>query len=353
MKQIFRIIGKLFLSLIAFELLIFAGSKSVPLGEWIGSHPGITAALIMFLFLCLPSLLALLKAIRRPNQKEYIVTMTPGAYGRIGNEFIKSKYKSLKRLPGGWFAGVNTYRLDNGSLLFTVCPNLRTNVWNRIGSFFWRLLCFCVIVWLLIFKLPALAYLNAANQTIGTWLTNAGLLYSPDDMSYLDVELVQLPQPSASQTQSESEHPAISLLDEPTSDELPDESQEQDSTDNTDTETDSKGGVVDTVTGWFTGVGDWFSGLFDEDYILPSHRRALTESDIEGMDLTQIQRAINEMYARHGYTFSDSTNVDYFSAQDWYEPVPGKTQEQVSAEFDEIEKENLEFLTTRRSELRS
>ena len=37
-------------------------------------------------------------------------------------------------------------------------------------------------------------------------------------------------------------------------------------------------------------------------------------------------------------------NIDYFNAQDWYDPVSGKTDEEIVSEFNEFEKANMELL---------
>ena len=53
---------------------------------------------------------------------------------------------------------------------------------------------------------------------------------------------------------------------------------------------------------------------------------------------------INEIYARHGREFQSQDNIDYFSAKNWYEPVSGKSDEEIVSEFNEYEKANVELL---------
>ena len=80
-------------------------------------------------------------------------------------------------------------------------------------------------------------------------------------------------------------------------------------------------------------------------YLMPdSVDRYLEVSDIEGYSRDEIQMIINEIYAKHGREFHTQENIDYFSAQDWYEPVAGKSDEEIANEFNAYEKANVELL---------
>lgn len=80
-------------------------------------------------------------------------------------------------------------------------------------------------------------------------------------------------------------------------------------------------------------------------YLMPdSAERYLEASEIEGYSHNEIQMIINEIYARHGREFHTQEDIDYFSAQDWYEPVVGKSDEEIYNEFNAYEKENVELL---------
>lgn len=80
-------------------------------------------------------------------------------------------------------------------------------------------------------------------------------------------------------------------------------------------------------------------------YLIPdSAERYLEASEIEGYSHDEIQMIINEIYARHGREFHTQENIDYFSSQDWYEPVAGKSDEEIDNEFNAYEKANLELL---------
>jgi hypothetical protein len=81
-----------------------------------------------------------------------------------------------------------------------------------------------------------------------------------------------------------------------------------------------------------------------DGYILPeSSERELTDEDVAGLTLQQLNYARNEIFARHGYIFSSPELNSYFTSQSWYEgTIP-------QSEFDfnllsSIEVKNVEFL---------
>lgn len=344
MKPFFQLVRGIVLALILFEALVWAGSKVGALGAVVGAFPVPAAAAVLLLCLYL-TFVRKSKALRRVRRKEYLVTVAPGAYGRIGGEFDRRKYGALERLPGGWATGVRTYRTEGGALLFTVRQ-------GKLSAPI-RPLCALLAAILLLGPLHALSYVNEANRLAGQALAAAGLTRHPYAMSYLDVPAVELPQLLSDLTNSAADTTDAADTGEQTE-------PETETAPSTGEQTDESGaggvvsGAVDTVRTWADGVGDWFSGLFgDGDDLLPSDRRTLTDSDVEGMDAAAIQRAINEMYARHGYDLSNSADAAYFEAQSWYEPDPNKTQDDVRAEFNETEIENLHFLISWREKLRT
>lgn len=80
-------------------------------------------------------------------------------------------------------------------------------------------------------------------------------------------------------------------------------------------------------------------------YLMPdSAERYLEASDIEGYSHDEVQLIINEIYARHGREFHTQENIEYFSAQGWYEPISGKTDEAIIREFNDFEKANVDLL---------
>ena len=59
----------------------------------------------------------------------------------------------------------------------------------------------------------------------------------------------------------------------------------------------------------------------DPSYLIAdSSSRKLTEDDVRSIDSSLWPYARNEIYARHGYTFSNSTYKNYFSKKSWYKP---------------------------------
>lgn len=79
-----------------------------------------------------------------------------------------------------------------------------------------------------------------------------------------------------------------------------------------------------------------------------SSSRYLESSEIAGYTKDEIQLMINEIYARHGRTFSSEKYSEYFSSQDWYQPVSDKADEEIVKEFNEYERANIELLSKHR-----
>ena len=91
---------------------------------------------------------------------------------------------------------------------------------------------------------------------------------------------------------------------------------------------------------------DYDDGLFPE-----SSETYLSNSDLKGLSKDEIQRAINEIYARNGYIFQTSKSEKrYFESQPWY--VGTETNmEKVRSKFNKYELANEKLLTKRRSQL--
>jgi len=82
---------------------------------------------------------------------------------------------------------------------------------------------------------------------------------------------------------------------------------------------------------------------FSETYMFAaSDSRELDENDIIGYDSILLQVGVNEIYARHGYTFKSDTWQTYFKAKDWYKPSSDFNEGMLSS----IEKANIAFLQT-------
>lgn len=89
----------------------------------------------------------------------------------------------------------------------------------------------------------------------------------------------------------------------------------------------------------------------DAEYILPdSDKRLLTDSDVEGLSLQEINYAKNEIYARHGRKFNSSELQEYFSSKSWYNGTiePEDFDDSV---LSEIEQQNVAFLSSKEYEI--
>ena len=93
-----------------------------------------------------------------------------------------------------------------------------------------------------------------------------------------------------------------------------------------------------------TSYTTYTTGYTCSGYIIPgSDCRYLSYSDISGMSSYQLQMAINEIYARHGRLFNDSSIQAYFNSQSWYYGYisPSAFNESV---FNDYENANIAFL---------
>jgi uncharacterized caspase-like protein len=73
--------------------------------------------------------------------------------------------------------------------------------------------------------------------------------------------------------------------------------------------------------------------------IIPdSSTRRLTRNDTAQLSVAQIRIARNEIFARHGFTFSSPDMQEYFSQFSWYRPVPGEIS------LNEVELANIRLL---------
>jgi hypothetical protein len=97
------------------------------------------------------------------------------------------------------------------------------------------------------------------------------------------------------------------------------------------------------------------------DYICEDARtRKLSDADISAYmsqdwsdknfpgDRTIVQMMINEIYAEHGYQFSDEELTNYFSQYEWYTSITEKTSDMDSIyqNLSEVEKANVDLLQT-------
>ena len=103
-------------------------------------------------------------------------------------------------------------------------------------------------------------------------------------------------------------------------------------------------------------------GVTSDSLCSYSSDRLLTDSDVEGYlnanyseynfpeGINIIQMIINEIYAKHGYEFTDSKLSAYFSNKTWYKSNTNKVNDMnaVSDSMSEIEKKNVDFLNSYR-----
>ena len=75
-------------------------------------------------------------------------------------------------------------------------------------------------------------------------------------------------------------------------------------------------------------------------YLFPSDRYYITEEDLRGLSQKTVALMRNEIYARHGYIFSNYEYHQYFSQKSWYYP----NQEFTEDWFNDIEKANKSFI---------
>ena len=83
----------------------------------------------------------------------------------------------------------------------------------------------------------------------------------------------------------------------------------------------------------------------NSDYILPqSSSQVLTNSDISGLSLQQLNYAKNEIYARHGRKFDSPELQNYFNSKSWYHGTVNPSDFNNSM-LSDVEKKNAEFLS--------
>lgn len=81
-----------------------------------------------------------------------------------------------------------------------------------------------------------------------------------------------------------------------------------------------------------------------------SSTRVLSWSEIDSLNATQVQDAINEIFARRGYIFNDETYLNYYKQFPWYHGTISSDRF-TNDLFSDTELENVERLSKRRAEL--
>ena len=78
-------------------------------------------------------------------------------------------------------------------------------------------------------------------------------------------------------------------------------------------------------------------------------KRILTASEVNKMSYAKARYALNEIYARHGYTFRSKAITKEFRRYSWYKPTKGRTMAQVEAKLNYYERVNLKLLSQRKN----
>ena len=92
----------------------------------------------------------------------------------------------------------------------------------------------------------------------------------------------------------------------------------------------------------------------DRDYIFPdSASRYLTDADVEGLTIQEINYGKNEIYARHGRRFKSQELMDYFESKSWYQGLYDSQDfdDNYAYTLNEYERRNSEFLNVKEHEL--
>lgn len=87
------------------------------------------------------------------------------------------------------------------------------------------------------------------------------------------------------------------------------------------------------------------------EYIISdSDSRILTDADVDGLELWQINYAKNEIYARHGYIFESNELQNYFNSKSWYRPLYAKKEFDSLGLLSSVENKNAAFLSKKEKE---
>ena len=92
------------------------------------------------------------------------------------------------------------------------------------------------------------------------------------------------------------------------------------------------------------------SSDMDSLYIFPSDTTLLQDEDLEGKSYDTLNKAYNEIFARHGHDFQSAELKRYFSSKSWYNPTKDKV---VSvSELTDVESKNLQKIKQKIDEIK-
>lgn len=81
------------------------------------------------------------------------------------------------------------------------------------------------------------------------------------------------------------------------------------------------------------------------EYIFPdSDKKYLSEDEVRSVDTEKMALGRNEIFARHGYIFTNETYAEYFESKSWYQGTVSADQFNADQEFNDFEKKNVELI---------
>jgi len=84
------------------------------------------------------------------------------------------------------------------------------------------------------------------------------------------------------------------------------------------------------------------TSIVSGDYVLSNSSTGyVTDAQLSGLSQSQLNIAKNEIYARHGRKFKDSSLQSYFNSKSWYKVNPDYNYADDSANLTQLEKTNL------------
>ena len=80
----------------------------------------------------------------------------------------------------------------------------------------------------------------------------------------------------------------------------------------------------------------------DDGYVFPdADTEYISKSDIKKLSDSELQYAVNEIYARHGLKFTKQVNKERFEQKAWYN---GTVDDQDSISLNKYEKKNVDTM---------
>lgn len=70
----------------------------------------------------------------------------------------------------------------------------------------------------------------------------------------------------------------------------------------------------------------------------------MSQSEVNKMNRSELNLALNEIYARRGRIFNNSSLSSYFNAQSWYTPKYSEDEFAEKVTFNDYENKNIEMI---------